>query len=118
MKSKFHKAASHLNEFLADADDESIAALQTKLTEEGVNVDAFLRRLEGARPNSTTENLTFANAAKQIKGELCEYLAKFKSHSTLPEGAFARDQTARSRHSDNRSGKTDRNKQINKPSEE
>jgi len=106
MNSKLHKAAGNLHEFLADADEESVTALQTALQNEGVDTKAFLRRLNSSRRGASRESSALARTAKQTKEELRKFLAKFKPRVGMPAAAFGRDHTTRSSQPDDRNGRT------------
>lgn len=96
MKSPNTKAAAELHQFLADPADLSPADLRTALESEGVDVTAFLQRLDSARPPAPVGTPRLDQVAQQTKEKIRGFLAKFKSEGSagLPEAAFARDGSA------------------------
>ena len=93
MKTTPNQAAAQLHEFLADAESEAEA--RKILTDEGVDVDAFVARLAAARSgqDATTAKIGgLGKLAARTQEEIRSFLSRFGAgeDSGLPAGAFAR----------------------------
>lgn len=100
MKQQNNEATARLSRVLSDTEGLTNAELRRSLQAEGVDVDAFMQRLENLAPEKRD---TVRTQAVQTNGSVTERLKKLVDSivggdDSLPSGAFARDGRKPSRH--------------------